>query len=396
MDLYSQKRRWKLLLLIFALSIGAISLVYTNYLVSMMAESERRNAELWAFSTKLKSEVDDEHFLDFLTDVQNKYAQIPAILADSEDKILAYKELDSTKTNNPNDKSRTYDPLYFREQLEVMKDQHPPINIKIATGEQLFVYYKDSQLLTSLKYYPYRQLSGITVFLILAYLAFSSSRRSEQNQVWVGMAKETAHQLGTPISSIMAWIEILKEKYGHKDAELLDEMENDVMRLEIIAERFSKIGSAPVLEKHNVKEVVRNFINYLEKRITKKIKFEVNGDSIEAELSVPLFEWVIENLCKNAVNAIGTNEGKISLNVSQNKTHVYIDVTDTGTGIPKSKFETVFQPGYTTRKRGWGLGLSLTRRIVENYHKGQVFVKDSELGKGTTFRVILNAGKKVA
>ncbi|POY39074.1 sensor histidine kinase [Solitalea longa] len=392
MDVYSQKRRWKLLLLLFALSIGAMSLVYTNYLVGSMAVSERRNAELWALSTKLKIEMEDEHFLDFLTEIQNKYTQIPAIIADSHDKILAYKELDSLKTNNPNDKSKHYDPAYFREQLKIMKEQHTPIIISIGSGDELYVFYKDSQLLTSLKYYPYRQLTGITVFLILAYLAFSSSRRSEQNQVWVGMAKETAHQLGTPISSIMAWIEILKEKYGEKDEELLDEMENDVTRLQIIADRFSKIGSAPVLEKHNVKEVVRNFIDYLEKRISKKIKFEVKGEPVNAELSVPLFEWVIENLCKNAVNAIGTSEGKISLNVSQNKTHVYIDISDTGTGIPKSKFETVFQPGYTTRKRGWGLGLSLTRRIVENYHKGQVYVKDSELGKGTTFRVVLNAG----
>lgn len=390
MDVYAQKRRWKLLLLIFALSIGAISLVYTNYLVSLMAESERRNAELWALSTKLKIEVEDEHFLDFLTDVQNKYTQIPAILTDSKNQILSYKGLDSLKTNIQTDKSRTYDPAYFAEQLLIMKDQHPPIIVKVGANDAFYVYYKDSQLLNSIKYFPYRQLTGIAVFLILAYLAFSSSRRSEQNQVWVGMAKETAHQLGTPISSMMAWIEILKDKYGEKDAELLDEMESDVGRLEVIAERFSKIGSAPVLEKHNVKDVVRNYIDYLEKRISKKISFKVTGEPVAAELSVPLFEWVIENLCKNAVNAIGTNEGEITLNVSQNKTHVYVDISDTGTGIPKSKFETVFQPGYTTRKRGWGLGLSLTRRIVENYHKGQVFVKDSEVGKGTTFRVILN------
>ncbi|SMO51870.1 sensor histidine kinase [Solitalea koreensis] len=391
MDVYTQKRGWKLFLIFFALAIGAISTVYTNYLASMVAAVERRNAELWAISTKMKIEVEDEHFLDFLTEVQKRYTDIPAIIVDSHDEILQYTKLDSTKTNNKNEKDKKYDHKYFMNELAAMKKQHPPIAIEMITGEKLYVYYKDSSLLTSLKYFPYRQLTSISVFLIMSYLAFSSSRRSEQNQVWVGMAKETAHQLGTPISSMMAWLEILKEKYGHKDQELLGEMEHDIVRLQVIVERFSKIGSVPVLEKHNVLQVVSSYMEYLGKRLSRKIKIEITGEPLDAELSIPLFEWVLENLCKNAANAIGTNEGKIVIAVSKGKkNHVYVDVMDTGGGIPKSKFETVFQPGYTTRKRGWGLGLTLTRRIVENYHKGQIVVKESEIGKGTTFRVTLN------
>jgi signal transduction histidine kinase len=209
----------------------------------------------------------------------------------------------------------------------------------------------------------------------------------------VGLAKETAHQLGTPISSLMAWTELMKEKFNAEDDPLITEMENDIKRLEIVADRFSKIGSQPVLEEHNVYNVVKDFLDYFKIRVSNKIRFEIGGNAlINAGLNIPLFDWVLENLMKNAVNAID-HTGSIKVEISDSKKHnqVYIDVTDSGKGIPRSKFETVFQPGYTTRKRGWGLGLSLTRRMVENYHKGQIFVKDSELGKGTTFRIVLKS-----
>jgi two-component system, sporulation sensor kinase D len=229
----------------------------------------------------------------------------------------------------------------------------------------------------------------------VAYTAFSSSRKSEQNQVWVGLAKETAHQLGTPISSLMAWIELIKEKFNAEDDPLMAEMENDVKRLEIVADRFSKIGSKPQLENHSVYEVVKDFVDYFKFRVSKKIAFELTGNRrLVSGLNIPLFDWVLENLLKNAVNAIdGTGSIKVEISGSRAKKQVYIDVTDTGKGIPRSKFDTVFQPGYTTRKRGWGLGLSLTKRIIQNYHNGQIFVRDSELGKGTTFRIVLKSVK---
>jgi two-component system, sporulation sensor kinase D len=225
----------------------------------------------------------------------------------------------------------------------------------------------------------------------MAYTAFSSSRKSEQDQVWVGLAKETAHQLGTPISSLLAWIELLKDRFTEGKEPLLDEMENDVKRLEIVADRFSKIGSKPQLEEHSVYDVVKEFVDYFKIRVSKNISFELDGNPhLLAGINIPLFDWVLENLFKNAVNAI-EGKGSIKITISGNKIkkQVFIDVTDTGKGIPRSKFETVFRPGYTTRKRGWGLGLSLTKRMVENYHDGQIYVRESELGKGTTFRIIL-------
>jgi signal transduction histidine kinase len=248
-------------------------------------------------------------------------------------------------------------------------------------------------LLTQLRIFPYIQLTVIALFLLVAYLVFSSSRRSEQDQVWVGLAKETAHQLGTPISALMAWIELLKSKLNNENDPLVIEMENDVRRLEMVADRFSKIGSKPVLQNHGIYDVVVEFVEYFKIRVSDKIKFTVVGDTqVEALVNVPLFDWVLENLLKNAVNAI-EGPGEIEINIAENlvKEQVFIDITDTGKGISRLKFDTVFQPGYTTRKRGWGLGLSLTKRIVENYHQGQIFVKDSEIGKGTVFRIVLKS-----
>jgi signal transduction histidine kinase len=285
---------------------------------------------------------------------------------------------------------KKFDPDYFKSELESMKKEHEPINLKVLDNVW-YVYYHDSFVLNQLKVFPYIQLTVIAIFLLLAYTAFNTSRKSEQNQVWVGLAKETAHQLGTPISSLMAWTELMKEKFNAEDDPLIAEMENDIRRLEIVADRFSKIGSQPVLEEHSVYEVVKDFVDYFKVRVSSKISFEIQGNrNLKAGLNIPLFDWVLENLLKNAVNAID-NAGSIKVDISGSRKHkqVHIDVTDSGKGIPRSKFETVFQPGYTTRKRGWGLGLSLTRRMVENYHNGQIFVKDSELGKGTTFRIIL-------
>lgn len=399
MNPYDRKRRWKFILIAFALIIVGASLWYTDYLVRNISTAERTRAELWARSTRniiAMPDVNDE-YITFIYSMRDSLA-VPAIVVDSAENIITWRGLDSTKTNFDleADSKKKYDPKYFKSQLKEMKSQHPqPILLELnnRNNEKWYVYYKDSTLLTQLRAFPYLQLSIIAIFLLLAYGVFNSSRKSEQDQVWVGLAKETAHQLGTPISSLMAWVELLKSKFNAPDDPLIIEMENDVKRLEMVADRFSKIGSKPILHNHVVYDVVAEFVNYFKVRVSDKIEFILSGDKqVEALVNVPLFDWVIENILKNAVNAI-EGQGSIKVEIKENlvKEQVFIDITDTGAGIPRSKFDAVFQPGYTTRKRGWGLGLSLTKRIVENYHQGSVFVKDSELGKGTTFRIVLKS-----
>lgn len=399
MNPYQQKRRWKYSLLAFAVVIASGSLLYTSYLVNSIKHSERTRAEVWALSMKQITASDDNDFLNYVFAVRDSLT-VPAIIIDEKGDFITTKGLDSTKTyikvpdadGTKSKPAKTYDLAYFKAELETMKSQHTPIRLRVL-GNNWYVYYQDSFVLTQLKAFPYIQLSVIAIFLLVAYTAFNTSRKSEQNQVWVGLAKETAHQLGTPISSLMAWVELMKEKFNAEDDPLIAEMENDIKRLEIVADRFSKIGSKPVLEDHQVYDVVKDFVDYFKVRVSNKIQFEIAGNPyIRAGLNIPLFDWVLENLLKNAVNAI-ENKGSVKVEISGNKSRhqVFIDVTDTGKGIPRSKFETVFQPGYTTRKRGWGLGLSLTKRMIENYHNGQIFVKDSEQGKGTTFRIVLKS-----
>ncbi len=395
MSIYESKKRWKILLLIFAGLIGLSSLFYTNFLVKKLQQQEKEKIELRLEATRqLVNATDstDSEFIVFLFDYIINKNDAALIIADSADNILQTRGLDPAKTLYPDiEPDKIYDPDYFSDVLAEMKSQHEPIVYEVFEGEKQYIYYKDSFMLTQLKIYPYIQLTIIAIFLIASYLAFSSSRRSEQNRVWVGMAKETAHQLGTPISSLMAWMEHLRNKVPESDHSFLDEIGNDIHRLEIVADRFSKIGSVPVLNDENVFETINRSVDYIRKRTSSKITFEVKGDpSLHAKLNSSLFDWVIENLCKNAVNAIGV-QGEIKIWIRKHKKNVYIDVSDTGSGIPKSKFDAVFEPGYTTRKRGWGLGLSLVKRIIENYHSGQIFVKESVLGKGTTFRIILHA-----
>jgi signal transduction histidine kinase len=398
MNPYEQKRRWKYLLLAFAVVIASGSLLYTKFLVRGLAKAERTRAQVWALSMKQLFQIDDNDSYVYTMRVRDSLS-VPCIVVDEKGDFVTAKGIDTTRTwikpsadnQQPGKKKLKYDPAYFHTQLDYMKGQHDPIKINTFSSQYWLVYYQDSVLLTQLRVFPYIQLSVIAVFLLIAYTAFNTSRKSEQNQVWVGLAKETAHQLGTPISSMMAWIELMKDKFNAEDDPLIAEMENDVKRLEIVADRFSKIGSKPKLELHPVYTVVKDYFDYFKVRVSNKIHFELTGDeTLEAGLNVPLFDWVLENLLKNAVNAIDES-GTIHVDISAHPTkrQVYVDVSDTGKGIPRSKFLTVFEPGYTTRKRGWGLGLSLTKRMIENYHNGQIFVKDSELGKGTTFRIIL-------
>lgn len=382
MNIYTRKQRWKLALLLAALVIGITSLWYTNRLVEKLSDQEKKNVKLWAGAVRQLSEVTVEQGdVSFALEVLRSNNTIPMILTDANGNINSYRNLDSVKS---------LDDSWMAEQMQEMKSEQEPIQIVFGKDEEKnFVYYRDSMLIRQLRYYPYFQLAVISLFLIVSYLAFSSSRKAEQNQVWVGMAKETAHQLGTPLSSLMAWVEYLKMQ-GKKD-EHLDEIEKDISRLNTITERFSKIGSAPSLKKENVTDVVQNSMNYIQSRSSSRVSFTLKNaisHEVFAPMNIPLFEWVLENIFKNAVDAM-TGEGAITINITDQQQFVYIDISDSGKGIQKSKFKTVFKPGYTSKSRGWGLGLSLSKRIVEEYHGGHIFVKSSELNKGTTFRIVL-------
>jgi signal transduction histidine kinase len=381
MDLYSKKQRWKLVLIGIAMCIGIGSLLYTNNLVTSLAEQERHKVELWAKGTTfLANSTDANTDLSFVFEVIKDNTTIPIILTDQHDTIISIRNFDEEKS---------LDSAYRIAQLKEIKGRNAPIVIELYGGTSNLIYYDNSVLYYRLKYYPYVSLGIISVFILVAYFAFSISRRAEQDQVWVGMAKETAHQLGTPLSSLIAWIEYLKLK--EVDAATLDDMAKDVKRLETITERFSKIGSVPELESNDIAHVLEESLDYMRTRSSKKVQFTLVNrleSPTQVPMNVPLFAWVIENLCRNAIDAM-EGHGSIEVTLHEEAEKVLIDMRDTGKGIAKGKFETVFQPGYTSKKRGWGLGLSLTRRIVEQYHKGRITVLQSEMGKGTTFRIVL-------
>jgi len=380
LNIYTQKQRWKLLLLAAALLIGAASLWYTNKLVKNLSEEERKKIQLWAEATKKLADITDVNTdLNFLSSVISNNTTIPVILVNSQGEMVSYRNLDSL---------RALEKEYIHDQITLMRSQHEPIEISLVGGNKNYILYKDSVLLVKLRYYPYFQLGVIALFLLVSYLAFSNSRKAEQNQVWVGMAKETAHQLGTPLSSLIAWLEFLKMKGA--DSLYTGEIEKDIQRLQTITERFSKIGSAPALQKENVSDVLRHSVDYIKTRTSERVVFDIttNNEAVLAPINIPLFEWVTENLLKNSIDAM-SGAGKILVIITDQQQFVYVDISDTGKGIPKSSFKTIFKPGYTTKKRGWGLGLSLSKRIIEDYHDGQIFVKSSDANKGTTIRIVL-------
>ncbi len=380
MNIYEQKQRWKLFLFAGAILIGVGSLVYTNRLVKALSTQERNKIQLWAEAVRVLDRAEpDKSDLSFPLSVIENNTTVPVVLTDSSGNIITYRNLDSLKVEHPG---------YLENQVAKMKEEHDSIIINLMNGDKNFIYYRDSILLTRLFYFPFIQLGVIVLFILVSYFAFSSSRKAEQNKVWVGLSKETAHQLGTPTSSLFAWVELLKS--GNRSPETIAELEKDVKRLEKITERFSKIGSRPSLTPTNIEMVLQNSITYLKRRSSGKIKFELEmpGHEVLVPLNESLFEWVIENVCKNAIDAMN-GAGRIRITVKDLPRVVHIDISDTGKGIPKSKFKTIFKPGYTTKKRGWGLGLSLSRRIVEFYHNGKIFVLSSELNAGTTFRITL-------
>jgi two-component system, sporulation sensor kinase E len=382
LSIYYKKNNWKIVLLLVAIVIGAVSLYYTSQVVHNIEKQEKKKMLLWARATRdLSSNTDLEQNQEFLLDILRENDNIPVILTDDNLQILSYLNIDPEQAEKPG---------YLERQLVVMRQQHEPILIEPIEGIRQYIFFKDSDLLYQLRYYPYFQLAVISIFLLVSYLAFSVSRRYEQDFLWVGMAKETAHQLGTPISSLMAWQEYLKSTTAEEDQEMVNEVGKDIERLQTITERFSKIGSVPVLEPVDMREVIERGMGYMRKRASEKVVFQIEtGDQpVMVALNAPLFDWVIENLTKNALDAM-SGAGTIRLQLSTAQKMAVIDFTDTGKGIPNHQFQAIFKPGITTRKRGWGLGLTLVKRIIEKYHDGKIFVKWSEQGKGTTFRIQL-------
>jgi hypothetical protein len=383
-DLYNRKSRWKLILFIVANLIVGATLFYTNSLATRLAEEEQRKVQ--QISEVYKYIATDENITDygFFIDLIQSNKTVPIISTDQDGNILAHLNLDSARI--------AHDDKYLEKELKSMKDFGEPVTFEITDDIFQYVYYKHSRLYSQLRLYPVIQLFIIAAFLFAAYMFFNTSRRSEQNRVWVGMAKETAHQLGTPISSLVAWVEYLKEhtEPGSDRGNVIDEMDKDVKRLELIANRFSKVGSAPDLVAMNINTELKNTLDYIARRAGKKVNFNFTAetDELSAKINPTLFNWVIENLLKNALDAI-EGIGEISMDTGSSGHTAWVEITDNGKGIPRGKQSTVFEPGYSTKKRGWGLGLTLAKRIIESYHSGKIFVKQSAPGKGTTFRIEL-------
>ncbi|HNT92461.1 MAG: HAMP domain-containing histidine kinase [Bacteroidales bacterium] len=378
MDIYRKRLLWKVLLLIFAVVIGLGSLFYTNDLVNKLKEEERKKAEQWAEATRRLVTSDD---FEFLFSIIEDNTTVPVILIDEEESILSQRNLPA---------SIATDTLAMVRELKRMAKRNAPISIELPNGIVNHLYYRESTLLRQLRVYPYIQLGVILLFIGVAYVAFSASRMAEQNQVWVGLSRETAHQLGTPTSSLSAWSEIISSRYPGTD--IAEELPADVERLSRVAERFSLIGSKPKLQPENLPELAESTASYLRKRIASTIDLRVE-DQTTGCTGIPfnpvLLGWVIENLVKNSADAMkGT--GVITIRLTENSSEAVIDVEDTGRGIPRKDFKTIFKPGYTTRERGWGLGLSLSKRIIEQYHRGKIFVLRSEPGNGSCMRIILN------
>ncbi len=380
MDIYNNKNAIKLLLFLFAATIGIGTLIYTESFLKELRSEEIKKAKIYVEATNLAQSTTDDETLNLVIKVIEGNNTIPVIVVNEQGGVDTHRNLDPEKVK---------DPAYVKKQIEIMAESNDPIEITYYGNRKVYIYFKESLLLTKLRVYPIILLSVIGIFIIIAYLLFSSSRRSEQNRVWTGMAKETAHQIGTPLSSIMGWIEILRTQ--NADEMALTEMEKDVSRLQMITDRFSKIGSIPQMTEESIYETVQTSFNYLESRVSKKIDTSLES-SIDKDLKLlvntQLLSWVIENLIRNAIDAID-GPGFVKLELTDQGKNIRLDVIDSGKGIPKAQQTAVFRPGYTTKKRGWGLGLSLAKRIIEDYHKGKITVAQSEIGKGTIFRVML-------
>ncbi|MDH6359183.1 HAMP domain-containing sensor histidine kinase [Parabacteroides sp. PF5-9] len=381
--IYDSRQRLKYTFIVGAMLIAIASVVFSDLLVKKLTQEERKNMEIYADATQVLISEDTSLNMSLILKILEGNSTIPVILWSERDGRMEYVNIDvSDKDTIP----------FLESKINEFKAKNPPIEIDLGEGGFQYLYYDDSIILKRLNVYPYAQLTVVFIFILIAFLALSSTKKAEQNKVWVGLSKETAHQLGTPISSLIAWMEYLKTK--NIDPSLFKEMEKDVSRLETIAERFSKIGSNPDPTPVNINNSILSALEYMQSRISSKVKVETElpEEPVLVLMNNSLFAWVIENLMKNAVDAM-EGQGEITFQVEERQKTVRIDITDTGKGIPKSKFKEIFSPGYTTKERGWGLGLSLVKRIIESYHKGKIFVKNSELGKGTTIRIELRKYK---
>jgi len=394
-SLYSNRSSFKWVVLGVALIISAGSIVYTNELVKQIRDRERKQIDLYASTLEyLANENDAPNLIFVMEEIIQANNTIPVILTDEFGKPEHYRNIPAAdKIDNDRVRKR-----FLLNEIKDMMTEREPIMVTLTDdNNQIYgyknIYYRNSFLLTQLKYYPYVQLSIIAIFGLIIFAVFNYSRTAEQNRVWVGLAKETAHQLGTPLSSLIAWVEYFKETFPDQK-DVFIELQKDVDRLEMITERFSNIGSVPQLRQERVFDLVSEVVKYLEKRISTKVSMTVQAfpnEEITCSINRPLFAWVVENIVKNAVDAM-VGKGAITIKIMKvSDGRVAVDISDTGKGIAKNRLTQVFKPGYTTKKRGWGLGLALTKRIVENYHGGRIFVKDSELNKGTTFRILLKS-----
>ena len=373
MKCFNNFRNAKYALIVVAAVIAVASLLVSNFIVDDLKQEEERRMVVWAsaMSSLISADIDEDVSLE--EEILSSNKTIPVVMVSGEGDIISYNNIPESKLAG---------------RAAEMRATGTMIEVPLGDGNNHYIYYDDSDTLVQLAYYPYIQLAVVVVFFVICFVAILNSKRAEQNRVWVGLSKETAHQLGTPISSLMAWVEILKSKYP--EDELLPEMEHDVERLQMVAERFSKIGSKSELVVVDVNAVVERAVGYMKRRSPAKVQYSLAPSATPAltGLNVPLMEWVMENLCKNAIDAMSGN-GCISVVVADTADKVVVDVTDTGKGIAKSQWNMVFKPGFTTKPRGWGLGLSLAKRIVEEFHKGRIYIKKSLPGKGTTFRIEL-------
>lgn len=382
--MFSQFLNWRTALAIIAIAIVTGTIFYSNYLAKKIAKDEREKVDVWVQSLQTRAVVNEQAAIDLTNTIASHNTDIPIIETDENDNPSGQGlNLDSNEIKK--------DSQYLKRLVAEFKTLHEPITLEISK-EPLLVnkyYYGDSRLLKEVRYYPLIQLLIVAMFIIIMLITINVRNKSTQNQVWAGMAKETAHQLGTPLSSLQGWVELLKEKEGTE--KIVAEISKDVDRLKLVSDRFGKIGSTPQLEEKNITEQVTEMVNYIRRRAPEKVSFTIDTDGkkdITALINGPLFDWVIENLLKNALDAM-EGKGSISIGIKDETTQVMIDISDTGKGISKQNIANVFKPGFTTKKRGWGLGLSLAKRIMEQYHKGELFIKNSEPGKGTTFRILL-------
>ena len=369
-------------ILTILLIIVVLSVSFTTRLANKFAEEEYRKIELWAEATRQLIMADEDDNIDLILSVMEGNTTIPVYMVDSAHQLLLSRNVREPKHNKEE---------FYQQRINNLRLSQEPIIVQVNEEVTQYIYYEDSILLRRLYWFPYVQLAVIIAFIAIAVIALIMAQRSEQNSLWVGLSKETAHQLGTPISSLNAWNELLKATYPN-DA-LLPQMDEDIRRLQMIAERFSKIGSQPTLNQEALLPIVQSAMEYMRVRTSNKITYTLHADTdCQVMVCKPLFEWVIENLCKNAIDSM-EGKGEITLSLTKQENKVHLDITDTGKGIDRRHFKTIFKPGYTSKKRGWGLGLSLAKRIIEDYHRGKLFVKQSQIGVGSTFRITLEQAK---